>query len=919
MNHDIKPSGITKYAKSQLEFEQLAREEQRELIEKSDRAQADKNYSTNTALGREIMKRRYIDLETGDEIDIVQATVQAIRDTIDQRSKQKGRKHDGLKLILEKLPILEYVDERKDPWEVLAGLTIKAVIDAYNINDAEENPLPVAAAVFAQVGDVIDIQLIDALCRALADEKVYRDQAGRWQRQHQGVGNKRTNIALGQKQMLRDVDFELMEFKWTRDQKYSVGCFMIDCFMIATGLLEKDWNPSKVKGVSGLTALRYSSELIDMFPKAVDRIASGKLRGYPMIEAPKEWKPLLGPDGQQLVGVDNHSGGYHNPANRVARGMVRTRWGTNQTQISQLGIDFLNRLGQVAYRPDIDSCESFEWAVMNDDQKVDGVHPMPTETSAKLKAERDAYMAIIKKDGSHPDIPAQGSEEHRIWRSTQKERFTNAVKAEQKYIRTRNTLDAVRAMQEQPKVFFSWSNDYRGRTYPQQMLLTPQGSHAERSLLRFAQGEAIDGNNTRQLDNIHEAIGSAFLGTRTSYTERREWSERNIKDVCQSLDGDAGDINTIGKRWKADEPWDALQLARCFKEAIIDGGGYWDVPLGTDASQSGTQILGGLLRDEATLIATNVFIDPAKFGQLDPGPADGYQKVNAKARWMFDTLIGGDPNELITPLTTLDWAEKRYMAAQKDHAVRYWVGELLTQDGWRKAAKITSMPMVYGSTFLSNFSGLVDHVRDGMGVDLMAELGGKSDPAMAFKRKNMLVSELTQYLRTAVYLTFPHAMRGLDWLKALASQRLSQSDSLSWTLHDGTVIEYFEPTLATKDYSNLMCGRVRTGVEPEGTNDNDTIKAFAPGFVHSLDGLLLRVALKDWDGPMTTIHDSIRVLPSQMDGLKDRLKDAYIEVCEKNPLSGLAEQMDVELSELPELTYGQAELKNARKSKYMFH
>ena len=43
------------------------------------------------------------------------------------------------------------------------------------------------------------------------------------------------------------------------------------------------------------------------------------------------------------------------------------------------------------------------------------------------------------------------------------------------------------------------------------------------------------------------------------------------------------------------------------------------------------------------------------------------------------------------------------MAVQKDHAVRYWVGELLTQDGWRKAAKITSMPMVYGSTFLSNF------------------------------------------------------------------------------------------------------------------------------------------------------------------------------------------------------------------------
>ena len=260
---------------------------------------------------------------------------------------------------------------------------------------------------FEQVGDVIDIQLIDALCRALADEQVYKDQSGRWHRQHQGVGNKRTNITLGQKQMLRDVDFELMEFKWTRDQKYSVGCFMIDCFMIATGLLEKDWNPSKIKGVSGLTALRYSSELIDMFPKAVDRIASGKLRGYPMIEAPKEWKPLLGPDGKQLVGVDNHSGGYHNPANRVVS-MVRTLGAPirrrSASSESTSRIDLVRLLSA-----DID-CESSNGR-SEYHQKVDGVHPMPTETSAKLKAERDAYMAIIKKDGSHPDIPA-GSEEH---------------------------------------------------------------------------------------------------------------------------------------------------------------------------------------------------------------------------------------------------------------------------------------------------------------------------------------------------------------------------------------------------------------------------------------------------------------------------------------------------------------------------
>ena len=99
----------------------------------------------------------------------------------------------------------------------------------------------------------------------------------------------------------------------------------------------------------------------------------------------------------------------------------------------------------------------------------------------------------------------------------------------------------------------------------------------------------------------------------------------------------------------------------------------------------------------------------------------------------------------------------------------------------------------------------------------------------------------------------------------------------------------------------------------------EIIKAFAPGFMHSLDGLLLRVALKDWDGPLVTVHDSIRVLPSKMEELKARLRADLKEVCLENPIEALAEQMGVSMDELPRLEFGDADLDRIETSRYMFH
>ena len=100
---------------------------------------------------------------------------------------------------------------------------------------------------------------------------------------------------------------------------------------------------------------------------------------------------------------------------------------------------------------------------------------------------------------------------------------------------------------------------------------------------------------------------------------------------------------------------------------------------------------------------------------------------------------------------------------------------------------------------------------------------------------------------------------------------------IEWTLSDGTKCSYWETKLEVKEVRSLEFGKFKEAVGQGDTPDTAAMwRAFAPGWTHSMDALLLRTALKDWDieelGPVTTIHDCIRCLPSALPALRDRLR-----------------------------------------------
>ena len=96
-------------------------------------------------------------------------------------------------------------------------------------------------------------------------------------------------------------------------------------------------------------------------------------------------------------------------------------------------------------------------------------------------------------------------------------------------------------------------------------------------------------------------------------------------------------------------------------------------------------------------------------------------------------------------------------------------------------------------------------------------------------------------------------------------------------------------------------------------------KALAPSFVHSYDAAVLKSSFKDWDKPITLIHDCLKVLPNDMDRALERIRKGFVHVCSGDPLARLADDLGVSEEDLPRLPQGTGNLLAVLDSAYMFN
>ena len=372
------------------------------------------------------------------------------------------------------------------------------------------------------------------------------------------------------------------------------------------------------------------------------------------------------------------------------------------------------------------------------------------------------------------------------------------------------TMEAVRRYKE-INFYIPWSFDYRGRAYPIPAFLTPQDTDFGKSLLQFAD----------ESEEICEKwlafqVATSYGLDKATMEERLEWTRDNVSLVSAVA---TNPIAFIAEWEGAEEPWQFLAACDEYYHCCVKRDRHTtSLPVATDATCSGLQILAGLARDKSTATLVNVVPSDK--------PQDAYRKVAETA------LSLGIPTSV--------------------HPV------------WdRKCVKRTVMTIPYNAKPFSNRSYIKEALHEkGVEVD-----------------KDQLTL-IVASVRKAMNLIVPGPMSVMKWIETEVSKSIKRgADYVEWTTPSGFVVKQRIMKKKVERLDLQLLGRCQLSVATDETNDVDLSRhkaATAPNLIHSLDASLLHLAVRSFDEPIALIHDSVLSRCCDMDKLSAIIRETYM-------------------------------------------
>jgi DNA-directed RNA polymerase len=229
--------------------------------------------------------------------------------------------------------------------------------------------------------------------------------------------------------------------------------------------------------------------------------------------------------------------------------------------------------------------------------------------------------------------------------------LNNQIKGLKKVMAFR--LSVCERLLDEPRFYYPYQLDHRGRAYPVPQLINPQSDDIGRSLLEFADGKPLGERGAYWLA-IHIA-NCYWKGKKVSFEKRLAWVHEHEKEIIAF----AGNPQRAHPFWdEADKPWSFLRACKEWKGYREQGPDFRShLPVSMDGSCNGYQHLSAMGRDPVGGRATN----------LVPGcePADIYQEVadwvsrrikkNAEAGSEYECearqLLGLIDRDLVKPAT----------------------------------------------------------------------------------------------------------------------------------------------------------------------------------------------------------------------------------------------------------------------------
>ena len=582
---------------------------------------------------------------------------------------------------------------------------------------------------------------------------------------------------------------------WGRANRVRLGGWLIDCVVEASHWFMRE---TRREGRKTHNYIVPTPEFMEIKDEVLANAELFSPLAWPMLIEPNDW-------------TNETPGGYL--LNEVMRGHDMVRRGDPTRIQGETPIDFLNKIQKVGYTLNtfiVDVAETFQERGVEVGKFIPVVEiPLPPK----------------------PVDIADNAESRKDYRRRAAEVCNINANAFQKSCRTRMTMNAVKIFKQYEKFYIPWSFDYRGRAYPIPAFLTPQDTDFGKSLLKFHEMSFM----TPEAEEwLAFQVATTYGLDKAPMSERLAWVRENVTIISKVATDPIGNL----PEWEvADEPWQFLAACEEYHACVIAcTRQHTSLPVATDATCSGLQILAGLARDASTAKLVNVLPSDK--------PQDAY-KVVAEA------------------------AAPHVPATVKPHMDR-------------KTVKRVVMTVPYNAKPFSN-RGYIREALKEKGVEVE-----KDD-----------LTETVKAVRAAMDRIVPGPMAVMSWIESEVGNAIDRGlNELTWVTPSGFSVtqRLMKPEVQTIELQLLgRCKiKVSTG-ESDKVDKNHHKNATAPNLIHSLDASLLHLSALRFDAPISLIHDSVLCRATDMSVLSAIVRETYMHLfAEHDYLTSFAQQIGAE-------------------------
>lgn len=441
-------------------------------------------------------------------------------------------------------------------------------------------------------------------------------------------------------------------------------------------------------------------------------------------------------------------------------------------------------------------------------------------------------------------------------------------------------LSVARKMKDEEGFFYPHNLDFRGRAYPMHPHLNHLGNDLCRGILEFAEGRPLGKSGLRWL-KIHLANVYGGGVDKLSYEGRVAFAENHIEDMF-----DSADRPLEGNRWwlRAEDPFQCLATCFNLSEALrstTPETTISHIPIHQDGSCNGLQHYAALGRDKLGAAAVNLVAGEK--------PADVYSGIAAR---VLDIMLKDAEKD---PTTEPNALRAKLLISQVD----------------RKLVKQTVMTSVYGVTYIGARDQILRRLRERGAFEDNSELFS----AACYAAKVTL---------TALGEMFEAARSIMNWLGDCAKVIALENQAVQWTTPLGLPV--------VQPYRNLGRHLIKTSLQVltlQLETDKVMVKrqrtAFAPNFVHSLDGshmMMTAIACREAGLSFAGVHDSFWTHACDVDQMNRILREKFVELYGAPILENLLGSFeksfpDLKFPPLPER--GDFDLREVLESPYFFN